>query len=156
MIKYTTGGSESLDQIAPLWKKLNRHHARISLHFSSQISQKTFPERKSELLEQCKNGKMRVDMVKSMPENKIIGYCVSSINAENIGEVDSIYVEPSHREKGIGNKLMERALSWLDFENVDSKILIVLYENEDVFKFYSQFGFTPRSMRLVQSADDNK
>ena len=156
MIKYATGGSESFDQIAPLWKKLNRHHARISSHFSSQISKKIFPERKSELLEQCKNGKMRVDMVKSLPENRLIAYCVSSINAENIGEVDSIYVEPSHRKKGIGNKLMERALSWLDFENVDSKILIVLYENEDVIKFYSQFGFTPRSVRLVQSADDNK
>ncbi len=76
-----------------------------------------FENRKEELLKKSENGILRLDLVVDSISERIVGYSVTPISYEK-GEIDSIYVEEKFRSTGIGNKLMKRALKWLDVKGV--------------------------------------
>ncbi|MGE5610508.1 MAG: GNAT family N-acetyltransferase [Bacillota bacterium] len=146
---FQEGGVEILDLIAPLWQQLNRHHQAISEHFGQAIAQMTFDMRRAGLVEKAMQGLLRVDLAKietGMP----VAYCVSTIDAQQTGEVDSIFVQPQFRGQGIGDRLMRRALRWLDGQGAQSKIVVVAWGNEGVLTFYRRYGFFPRNLTLKQ------
>ncbi len=147
------GNEELLDRVAPLWEKLNEHHTDSSTYFSEQFSTFTFEHRKVVLLQKSRGKSLRVDLAKDLDKDQFVGYCLSTIVC-NIrgkgGEIESIYIEPDYRNSSIGENLMQKALDWMDSENVDSKILIVAVGNERAFDFYMKFGFHPKSIKLEQ------
>jgi ribosomal protein S18 acetylase RimI-like enzyme len=146
---FQEGSVEILDLIAPLWQQLNRHHQAISEHFGQSIAQMTFDTRRAGLVEKAMRGLLRVDLVKietGMP----VGYCVSTIDAQQTGEVDSIFVQPQFRGQGIGDRLMRRALRWMDAQGVQAKVIVVAWGNEGVVTFYRRYGFFPRNLVLKQ------
>lgn len=147
-INYTSGGIELLDQITPLWIKLNDWHREHSIHFSHIYQNRTFDDRKKMLSDKLANGQIHIDLAEDATSKKLIGYCVTSIDSQNSGEVDSIYVEASYRNQGIATKLMQRALAWLDQNNVEQRTICVAAGNETVFPFYEQFGFYPSNHSL--------
>lgn len=111
--KYLEGGVELLDLAGPLWEKLDTHHARVSRHFSSRSSGSGFAERKKGLLEKAVPGKLRVELVKLRDNDRYIGYCISSIDQKQIGEIESIFLEDEFRNQGIGHQLMQKALRYI-------------------------------------------
>jgi ribosomal protein S18 acetylase RimI-like enzyme len=147
-IAYSSGGVEYLDMIQPLWEKLNQHHAEISPHFTADFQNKTFSGRKSALLEKYADGEMRIDIAQS--HETAIGYLISAISADSVGEIESIYIEESFRGQAIGDELMRRALAWLDAQNVHMKVIAVAVGNERAYSFYERFGFFPRVVTLKQ------
>jgi len=96
---------------------------------------------------------MRVELARD-EIGRIIGYCVSSINSEMVGEVDSIYVTISARGLGIGTELMVGAMKWMDTLGVKRRVLMTIVGNEDVHEFYRKFGFYPKSVLLERSSDN--
>ncbi|MBN1166952.1 MAG: GNAT family N-acetyltransferase [Methanospirillaceae archaeon] len=70
-----------------------------------------------------------------------IGYCIASISADNTGELDSLFVIDSYRQKGIGSELGSHALYRLNYRGVEKKRALVTYENEEVLNFYEGLGF---------------
>ncbi|MFH1288081.1 MAG: GNAT family N-acetyltransferase [bacterium] len=147
-IEYISGGKELLDKVAPLWNKLKKHHVEVSLHFLESISERTFEWRKSILIKKSEKGKLRVDLAKLSNSRTYIAYCVSTIDREGVGEIDSIFISKKYRNHGVGNFLMKRSLKWMDKFDVKSKFIIVLAGNEDVYPFYKKFGFVPAWSRL--------
>ena len=139
-----------LDSVAPMWEKLKIHHSMISANFSEEFLNKTFASRKTDLIKKSKPGKLRVDLARSKENGAYVGYCISTINKDNAGEVDSIFVEEKFRAKAIGEKLVKKALKWMDDEKVKSKIIMVASGNEGVLPFYEKFGFLPRFIMLKQ------
>ncbi len=154
-IDYIEGGGELLDLIARLWMELSGHHQAISEHFSAVIAQRTFAARKAELVEKGRHGHLRVDLAKT-GTGECIGYCVSSIDCDQTGEVDSIFVQPPFRNQGIGDALMERAMRWMDGVGTQSRILEVAWGNQQVWSFYERLGFLPRSVRFVQKPSNQR
>jgi len=148
-IEYIAGGSEMIDFVKPLWERLKDHHRLHSQHFSNQYTELTFEKRKSKLLLPSTTH-VKIDLVKITGRNEYIGYCISTINAEHTGEVDSLYLESEYRKMGIGNELMTRALNWMDEKQVKTKVISVGEGNEAVFNFYQHFGFYKRRTILVQ------
>lgn len=146
---FIEGGSELLDAIGPLWKKLTLHHSGISRHFSGQFASMEFPERKHDLQEKAAAGKVRIAVARAAG-NKSIGYCVAAIDAKGRGEIESLYVEAVYRSQGIGTALVQRILLWFDAENVTSASVNVAVGNESAFRFYEQWGFYPRVTALVR------
>ena len=55
-IHYISGGAELLDDIQPLWEKLNQHHEAISPHFSYEFQDYGFSKRKARLLQKYADG----------------------------------------------------------------------------------------------------
>lgn len=152
-IVYTETDQKSIDMIEPLWVQLNEHHRTLSPHFSSHYEKMTFEQRKRELLDKAGRGLMRVCLAKDIDADRYVGYCVSSISMDGdipVGEVESIFVENAYRSSGIGDKLMNKAIEWMDSKGADKKKVAIGAGNEGVLPFYARYGFYKRMTVLEQ------
>ena len=150
---YEEGNEELLDFIKPLWEQLNEEHRQLSKHFSNVFLSNNFEKRKTGLIEQAKTASISVYLVKDSITDKYIGYCVSTVDQQKVGEVESLFIEERYRGLGIGDNLMKKALSWMDSVSTVKKIINVAHGNEKVFPFYSKYRFYPRSYILEQIED---
>jgi diamine N-acetyltransferase len=149
-IKYVHGNQSLLDDIKDLWEALNLYHCNRSEHFKSHYQNMTFNKRKSDLIKKTTGGEMRVDIAVDEATAKPLGYIISSVNAEKIGEIESVYVDGPYRRMGVGGKLITTVLAWMEQKGAVEKIVEVSYGNEVAWKFYGRFGFLPRKTVLKQ------
>jgi ribosomal protein S18 acetylase RimI-like enzyme len=150
MIEYTVRDASALDRIAPLWEQLKAHHTQRAAHFVEDMSAMSFEDRKRALLAKPQPCALRIDIAVDGQNGQDIAYCISSVDAHKRGELDSIYVDPDYRRRGIGETLTRRALAWMDAQGAESKVVTVAEGNERVFRFYAKFGFYPRATVLEQ------
>ncbi|MCQ1531602.1 GNAT family N-acetyltransferase [Lutispora saccharofermentans] len=147
--EFMSGGKELLGFVKPLWEKLNKHHEIKSENFSDKYRNFKFEERKSKF-DSYDNSSIKVDLIKDSENDIYIGYCISTINEKSEGEIDSIFVDGECRKFGLGDRLMGRALEWLDCNNAKKKIIGVAEGNEEVLSFYKKYGFYKRTVILEQ------
>jgi ribosomal protein S18 acetylase RimI-like enzyme len=150
MLEYFEIEIRDVDSIAGLWNKLREHQRNLSPHFSTHYDRRSWKNRKVELLEKSKSGGFHGDVVIDNEMKKIVGYCVSTMSSDKQGYLESIYIEPEYRKAGIGGKLMEKALDWMDKMQVKTKTLTVGVGNEQVLKFYARYGFFPKNITVEQ------
>ena len=148
-IEYLEKNQNDLDIIRPLWDKLNAHHITFSKYFKDTRAVTTFDMRKKQLMEKSYQGALRIDLARDAVTKEYIGYCVTSVDPEKQGEIESIYVEKDYRLSGIGDSLMTRALAWLETVTEKKTILTVAEGNEGVFAFYRRHNFYPRVTVLL-------
>jgi diamine N-acetyltransferase len=149
-IKYIHGDQTMLDEVKEMWEKLNLYHCDRSEHFKPHYRAMTFAKRKATLLRKAECGEMRVDIAVDELTGKGVGYIVSTVGSDNVGEIQSVYVDSAYRRMGIGGTLMRSALSWMEEKAVAEKIVEVSVGNETAWAFYGQFGFKPRLTLLKQ------
>ncbi len=133
-----------LELIKPLWIKLNKIHLNDSKDFKDHYKNNTF-EKRIQVFEDIDEEDIFVEIVEkdSLP----IAYCISTKKNE-IGELDSLFVEKEHRESGLGKKLVENSVTWLKNKNCKEIKLAVAAGHEHVFAFYEKFGFKPKVIYL--------
>jgi len=136
-----TGNEKLLADIEELWEQLNQLHMAKSLDFKHHYRTFTFQARSKSLLSIAEKGKLFIAIAHHREEK--IGYIVSSIIDET-GEIDSVFIKPEYRKKGVGNMLMEASLNWIKTNNVKLIRVAVSVGNEEVFGFYAKYGFKPR------------
>jgi len=141
-----------LDLIEPLWLQLRQMHVVRSIYFKGALGSKTFKERRDELLEKSSGGLLRVELARN-DDGFVIAYCVSSIDQNLRGEVDSIFVTIEHRGMGIGTRLVEGSMRWMDGLGVRTRVLTAIVGNEDVHEFYARFGFLSKHTLLEHVPD---
>jgi ribosomal protein S18 acetylase RimI-like enzyme len=149
-ISYVEGDEALLDQIKPLWEALNRHHLGLSENFKQYYLDMTFQKRKADFLKKAELGEMHVEIAVEKVSGQNVGYCISSVNNEKIGEIKSIFVAETFRGMGIGDALMQKALIWLEQNGAVEKIVEVAAGNEQTWGFYARYGFLPRKTMLKQ------
>jgi diamine N-acetyltransferase len=147
--EFINGGRELLDLVQPLWEKLNKHHEINSNYFSDRFKNLKFEVRKNKFIKD-NNLVVKIDLINDVEKGLYIGYCISTINKELIGEIDSLFVEKDYRKYGLGDKLMNRAIEWLNSNQVKTKIIGVAEGNENVLEFYKKYGFYKRRVILEQ------
>lgn len=150
--EFITGGRELLDLVQPLWEKLNKYHESNSNYFSDKFVKLEYEVRKSKFI-RSENLEIKVDLIKDKEKAMYIAYCISTINKKLIGEIDSLFIEKEYRMYGLGDKLMNRALKWLNSNQVKTKIIGVAEGNENVLEFYKKYGFYKRRIILEQIDD---
>jgi len=69
---------------------------------------------------------------------------------ERKGHVSNLFILPEHRSKGIGNKLVEEALTWLKKNDVGYVSLEIHLENKKAIDFYSKLGFEKYTIKLYK------
>lgn len=148
-VHFVEGSADLLDKTGPLWERLNKHHQNISTHFRDSILQMTFDQRRAFWLERTESGLLRIDIAVLVESEEPIGYCVTTVD-NDMGEIESLFVDEAYRKIGIGGVLMERALNWLEQTSITKKRLNVAVGNEQVLNFYRRFGFHPRAIILEQ------
>ena len=149
-VGFIEGGIKLLPTVAPLWNKLTRHHAGISLFFSDQFLSMQWPERRADLLEKARHGKLHIVLAQTAPKGTCVGYCVGAINLKGHAEIESLFVAEKFRKQSIGSALVQKVLDWFEREHAKSMMVNVAVGNEDAFKFYRQWGFYPRVTALVR------
>ncbi len=149
-IKYIHGAENMLDEIKVMWEALNQYMGQRSTHFKEHFRGMTFQKRKTDLLKKAAQGVMRVEVAVDEATGQSVGYIVSSINSENAGEIESIFVREAYRGMGIGDALMQKALAWIDQNGATEKVVEATVGNEQVFGFYGRYGFLPRKTLLKQ------
>jgi ribosomal protein S18 acetylase RimI-like enzyme len=147
--EFVTGGIELIDFVQPLWEKLNKHHQANSNYFKNRFENLKFEDRKDKFVSD-NNLNVKIDLIKDKYTDLYIGYCISTINKELIGEIDSLFIEEEYRKYGLGDELITRAIAWLDKGQVKTKIITVAEGNENVLDFYKRHGFYKMRMTLQQ------
>lgn len=135
-----------IELIRALWEKLNIVHKDKSPNFKERFENFTFDKRFSSVKDNT-TGMFKLNVILDNENNEYVGYCLSSIK-DNSGELQSIYVEKEYRKYGFGGKLMERALSWFEENEINNIVIGVIYGNEEALPFYARYGFTPLSYNL--------
>ena len=143
-----SGGSELLDRIGPLWICLREHHAAISPRWATEMRDKHFDGRKSELLAKSQSG---ILVLIATFDGVDCAYCVATIDRKCNGEVDSLFVDEAYRGHGIGSALLGRAMQWFAERGTKSVIVEVIAGNDEAVRFYERRGFAPRTVRLMTS-----
>jgi ribosomal protein S18 acetylase RimI-like enzyme len=149
-IKYVSGDETLLDSIDRLWAGLNQQHLDSSPDFKLYYKALTFEKRKVVLLQKARTGALRVELAKDEQAGQYVGYCVSSIDANKVGGIESLFVEEPYRGFGIGDALIKSALIWMDEKGAETKMVSVAAGNEEAFRFYARYGFRPRRTVLEQ------
>jgi GNAT superfamily N-acetyltransferase len=149
-IEYSEGGTELLDIVGPLWKKLTVHHAGISACFGDEFRSMSFVDRKADLLEKGSIGTLHIVLAKATRPEQYVGYGIGAVTPQKTGEIESLFVEDDFRGRKIGSELVGRLVDWMDKEKVVSKSVPVAVGNEEAYNFYKQWGFYPRVTTLVQ------
>lgn len=77
-------------------------------------------------------------------KGNVVGFCKVSKDGHKTGEegqreIDAMYLVPELQGKGLGKKLMEKALEWLGADG-DIRLEVVSYNNNAI-NFYKRFGF---------------
>lgn len=148
-VSYVSGDDSLIDRVAPLWEQLNKHHLSRSPYFKDYYRGLTFEDRKLSVQQRAFGGEVRVDLALN-DSGEPVGYCISSVDRLQTGEIDSIFVSPESRRKGVGSALMRNALEWLKKKETKKNIVSVAVGNEQAYSFYARFGFLPRRTLLEQ------
>ena len=146
MIKYMEVDIKEIDRIKPLWQELINHLKEQTNLYHDEFEAKVFEERIAPYLDKIKDGKSR--LIIAIKDNVDIGYSLSSITKDKLGELDSIYVNLEYRGYNIGDYFMKDALEFFEINNTIEDILMVSEGNEDVMKFYNKYGFEMRYYTL--------
>jgi len=149
-IKYVEKDKSQLDIVHSLWEKIKEHHRARSIHFKEQFDTTTWETRRKQILDKADGGDLLVHLAMDNDTGNFIGYCVTSIDGNNVGEIESIFIESNYRRAGIGNVFMQRAMEWMKSHGVTRKVIAVAVGNEEVFGFYAKYNFYPRVSVLMQ------
>jgi ribosomal protein S18 acetylase RimI-like enzyme len=149
-ISLIRGGEELLDRVEPLWKQLREHHANVAPIWRGHLLPPDFRPRREYLLSHCAGGLLVLLASSNLQD---VGYCVCSISADRDGEIDSLFVAPQYRRRGIATRLMTEGMRWLREQQVQAIFLDVMHGNEDPLKLYERFGFRTRTVRMRYLGD---
>lgn len=145
-VRFISGGTELLDQVEVMWRKLTLDASTHSEHFHGYFANKPWEERKAELAAKAAKGSVVVDI--AAVGDRRVGYCISSVSAEGIGELDSLFVDEDCRGQKVGERLAQRSVEWMRRRGARTMLVLTVYGNEDVLPFYARQGFLPMMVLL--------
>jgi ribosomal protein S18 acetylase RimI-like enzyme len=138
-IDITTVPLTGIEVIRPLWENLRLHHLRRSPHFGPYYESFTFEKR----IEKFLGDDIDINIDVARDGATIAGYCISTIDRNGLGEVDSIFIEEEYRRSGTGDRLLRRAIEWLKAGEATGITIVVAAGNEEALPFYRRYGFYP-------------
>ncbi|WP_035424242.1 GNAT family N-acetyltransferase [Bacillus sp. UNC438CL73TsuS30] len=67
---------------------------------------------------------------------------LSSVRGENVGCLSQFYIKQEYRQFGIGSKLFDLSIEWLNqFDDVEDYFIFVSNGNSNALEFYKRKGF---------------
>ena len=137
-----------IDSVEPMWRHLTLHAAERSRHFRRYFSEKSFQERKRELETKAERGPLLIEVALDPGARTDLGYCISSVDGDGVGEIESLFVSELARKRGVGDKLVRRSVEWMERQGARTIVVFTVYGSEEVLPFYQRFGFQPKMVLL--------
>jgi ribosomal protein S18 acetylase RimI-like enzyme len=141
--QFREGSSELLPFCNNLWDSFIHNQTRNAGDVAEGIADYLKSMRDGDLLAKAAAGKLHIQLVDLGDINQPIGFCLTSLSPNGIGEIEALSVLEEYQGNRLGTKLMQTALLWLKANNVVEKRLKVVVGNEAIFSFYQKFQFYP-------------
>ena len=136
------GSKELLPYCSNLWELFIQNQIQNSGEMSEGISTYLQNQRDGGLLAKTANGELHVQLVYASNKNNPIGFCITSLSENSIGEIETLFVLDKYQGNKIGTKLIQKSLQWMESNKAVEQKLMVAAGNENVFSFYQKFGFS--------------
>lgn len=145
---YSRSNSESVDK---LFLELQVHENKFDHDKSTKLE--NAQSYKNELLETI--GKQHGELLVAKKENTIVGLVAWFLEEEYefdepYGYISDIVVSEKYRGQGIGQELLDTAISHIKDTDVKSIHIGVLLANSETKDFYTKNGFAEYSIELVK------
>jgi diamine N-acetyltransferase len=141
--QFKEGSSELLASCGILWELFISNQAESAGEMSVGVESYIRSLRDDGLLQKTQDGKLQVQLVFVDDEEEPIGFCVTSLTQERVGEVEALFVVDRYQGNKLGGQLFQNALAWMEKEGATEQRLVVAVGNENVFDFYAKYGFFP-------------
>jgi ribosomal protein S18 acetylase RimI-like enzyme len=79
-----------------------------------------------------------------------LGVAIDQLQGDRHTHVFLLYVDPNHRQRGIGSALMQHAEIWARAQGDRQIGLQVFQSNQVAFKLYQSLGYQPQSLWMVK------
>lgn len=156
----TTGSAADIPALEPLWVAVHHAHQAANPELAPYVDDATtWAERRklyAELL-----AKPDTILLLARDGDALIGYGLAHVmpveetwlgdtwvTGTRIGEIESLAVAPSHRNRGIGQQLLDGLEKGLAEQGVTELILGVLPGNADAIRLYERRGYRPTWLYL--------
>lgn len=144
VIRHAT--DQDYDEICSLFQALDDYHVFVDPETFQRFPG---PPRPLELLKSFLEHPEKA-LVVAVEGNSMVGFlnCQLSttpslpmLRPRTFATVDNIFVVPSHRNRGIGARLVDEAKSWARQKGVEALQLTVYCSNRMAMEFYEKLGF---------------
>lgn len=159
-LRIERGSARDIPLLEPLWQELHNHHAQVMPELGPYLSPSaSWAVRRSlytELLE-------RPDTVLLLARvgEKLAGYGLAQVTPtastwladtwetqDRIGEIESLAVTVSHRNRGLGSALLAELERELGAQGVHSLVIGALPANSGALRLYTRRGYEPTWLYL--------
>lgn len=141
--QFQIGSIELLPYCDNLWELFIENQTKNAGEMAEGIAAYLQSQRDGSLLAKISDGELHIQLVYISKIQEPIGFCITSLSSDRIGEVEALYVLDKYQGNNLGTKLLQTSLQWLEENNALEQKLIVATGNEQVFSFYQKFGFHP-------------
>jgi diamine N-acetyltransferase len=141
--QFKEGSSELLTSCNTLWGLFIHDQAQNAGEMSVGVEEYIRGLREDGLLQKTQSGELHVQLVYVDSEDEPIGFCITSLTQERVGEVEALFVVERYQGNKIGGQLFQNALAWMEKKGAIEQRLVVAVGNEKVFDFYAKYGFFP-------------
>ena len=86
-------------------------------------------------------------------DSKVVGMIGVQHHDEDVGEIKRLRVHPDYRRRGIGSKLIERALLWCEEHSYLKITLDTFMDREPAMKLFQKFHFLHSRTRVVNGRE---
>ena len=139
--QFQVGSIELLPYCQNLWELFIENQIQNAGEMADGIAAYLQSQRDGGLLAKANDGKLHIQLVYTSNHHEPIGFCITSLSSDRLGEVEALYVLDQYQGNNLGTKLMQNSLQWLEENSALEQKLIVAAGNEQVFSFYHKFGF---------------
>jgi ribosomal protein S18 acetylase RimI-like enzyme len=140
---------DDIDRLEPLWKKLHDHHADRWPQERLRSADESWSRRRAKY-EQWLSGPETVALA-AVDGHEFVGYAVAREVAglaswptgDRVAQVESLYVVPSARSRGVGVTLPAALREELRRRGLHDVLATVLMSNDHAKSFFEAAGLTP-------------
>jgi ribosomal protein S18 acetylase RimI-like enzyme len=134
-----------ISKIKGLWERNREYHENMSEYFGDLYSDLIFEERISPYSLFDKEH-IKITVAQES-DNKILGYAISTYEGKE-GCIQSLHVAEDVRGSGIGKKLMNIHIDWLQKNGCKDISITVAVENVNTIEFYKNLGFKGNTIEM--------
>ncbi len=107
------------------------------------IESRLFPDFEAEVFPYADT---QLIMVMDEDINRYVGFAYSAMGRDQKGNLKLFYLEEAYRGKGVGSKLFEDAMAFIEAHQPEEILIYVSNGNEQGLNFYTSKGFRYKSM----------
>ncbi len=152
MVVIEAATSADIDHVVDRWVELARDQRTYSSHLLANENRGTVRDSVARHIIE--------DTLLVARDSRIVGFIMFELQAgvyqqtTTCGLIQNVYVEPSHRDEGIGSALLDEAEATLAERGAETFSLEVMVENENARRLYENRGYEPHRIEMEKS-DEN-